>query len=240
MSIIIPSILTPSRADVVEKLNRLRDIADTVQIDVVDGHFAAPATWPYTEGSGELARLSAEEGGLHALGSFRYEVDLMIKDPEESAGAWVTAGATRVVIHVESTQFLARLIDDFEKRYGHDKNFAPDLLSVGLSLSLDTDTAAVEPFLSRIDYVQFMGIKTIGSQGQHFEERVLAKIRAFKKAHPDMPVQVDGGVSLTTAPALLAAGVNRLVVGSALWKSDDVVAELARFEQLAEQYGTYA
>lgn len=240
MSIVIPSILTASRADLVAKLGRLEGLVDTVQLDIVDGVFAYPATWPYAEGSEELAGLSNAEDGLQSYGSFRYEVDLMVKEPEAVIGSWISAGATRLIVHVESTQYLDTLLKDLADNYGHDKGFAPDLLSVGLAINMATDTAALEPYLDRIDYVQFMGIGKIGSQGQPFDQSVIEKIRLFKKAHPDMPVQIDGGVSLATAPELLTAGVDRFAVGSDLWKSQDISSYLKQFATLIERYGRYS
>lgn len=239
MSVVIPSILTKERTDVRDKLAQLEGLCDIVQLDVVDGRFASPATWPYTEGGGELARLTLEEAGLQALGAFRYEVDLMVSNPDEALGAWADAGATRLVIHVESAPKLGELIDSFASQYGHDKDFAPDLLSIGLALSLDTDPSILEPHLSKVDYVQFMGIATIGGQGHPFDERVVQRVSDFHKKHPDVPIQVDGGVSLATAPALLAAGVSRLVVGSDLWYASDLRAQLRKLNELAQQYGRY-
>lgn len=236
MGIIVPSILTASKADLEQKLTQLRGLVDTVQIDVVDGRFASPATWPYSEGSEELA---ATEGGLHALGDFRYEVDLMTLAPEVVAGAWIAAGASRVVVHMESVKDLPVLIETLERNYGYDKDFSTDLLSIGLALNIDTDTAVLEPYLSKVAYVQFMGISHIGRQGEPFDERVLEKIRAFHKAHPDIVLQVDGGATYESAPALLSAGVDRLVVGHGLWEAENLAAELARLEELGLHYGTY-
>jgi ribulose-phosphate 3-epimerase len=162
-----------------------------------------------------------------------------VREPKEAIGAFLHAGAGKLVIHLESTSDVTGVIDELEERYGRDKEFSPELLSVALSINIDTDLALLEPHLPRIDYVQFMGIARIGQQGIPFDERVLEKIATFKKAHPDIPVQVDGGVSLETAPKLLAAGAERLVVGSALWKSDDVAHTLHAFNELLLEYGRY-
>ncbi len=239
MSVVVPTILTSSRQDLIEKLGRVEGLVDTVQIDAVDGRFASPATWPYTPPKDDAPEL-AEPNGLLALGRFRYEADLMVADPEESIGTWIAAGATRIVVHVESTDYLPRLIDDLAHRFGHDKGFAPDLLALGLSIGIETDTALLEQYLESADFVQFMGIKTIGRQGEPFDRRVLEKIKAFRAKHPSVPIQVDGGVSLATAPDLLSLGVNRLIVGSDLWKAENVEEELQRFQELVERYGTYS
>jgi len=134
---------------------------------------------------------------------------------------------------------VGELIDQLEQTYGRDKEFSSELLSLGLSIQLDTDLSVLAPHIARIDYVQFMGIATIGRQGALFDSRVVAKIREFKKIYPTVPVQVDGGVSLTTAPELLAAGAERLVVGSALWHASDIEETLHAFEELANEYGRY-
>jgi ribulose-phosphate 3-epimerase len=238
MSIIVPSILTPFRGDLVEKLKRLDERVENVQIDVVDGTYASPATWPYTPPEDDAPELAILDG-LFEFGRFRYEVDLMVSNPEEVVGTWIDAGASRVVIHVESTNYLPQLLNDLVRHYGHDKGFAPDLLSLGLSINVGTDSSILEQYLDKIDFVQFMGIDRIGMQGQLFNPKVVEKIQEFKKQHPKVEVQVDGGVSLTTAPALLAAGVDRLVVGSDLWKAGNLDAELKEFDLLISQYGAY-
>lgn len=239
MNIVVPTILTASREDLENKLQRLEGLVESVQIDVVDGRFAGPATWPYAS-SKDLEGLSDQEGWLRELGDFKYEIDLMVENPEETAGLWIAAGATRIVVHIESTKYLPRLIGELKSKYGYEKGFAPDLLSFGLALNIDTDTSAIEPYLETADYVQFMGIATIGKQGQPFDTRVVDKIASFRRAHPGVLVQIDGGASLKTAPALLGAGVDRLIVGSDLWEETDLAAELTRFQQLSEEHGRYA
>ena len=238
MNIVVPTILTNSQDDLEGKLARVSGLVNAVQIDVVDGRFATPATWPYADHERALAR-AGEHGWLKSFGSFRYEIDLMVEAPEESAGFWIDAGATALVVHIESTRYLPRLINELKSKYGYEKGFAPDLLSFGLALNIGTDTSAIEPFLESVDYVQFMGIKTIGRQGQPFDPSVLRKITTFRKKYPDLLIQVDGGASLRTAADLLDAGVDRLVVGSDLWEETDIEAELGRFAQIAEEHGRY-
>lgn len=239
MSAIIPAIIPTSLDDLKEKLSRLEGICDEVQIDIVDGIFAKPSSWPYTKDSKELSKLLARGEMLPGLGSFRCEIDLMSADPETEAGAWIELGAARLTVHAESTRYIGRFLKSVSTTYGSEKGFAPDLLSIGLAIGADTDVALIEPFLDQADYVQFMGIRTIGHQGEPFDARVISRIKAFRKAHPGVPVQVDGGVSLQTAPDLLAAGVSRLVVGSALWKSPDLGQTFRAFSVLANEHGIY-
>lgn len=235
MGVIVPAILPASRRDLEERLARLVGIADSVQIDIVDGRFASPATWPYTEGESGLR----EGEMIPRIADFRIEIDFMSADPDVHAGAWIDAGASRMVIHAESTRFLARTIEDLEHRFGHDQGFAPEMLSFGLALNPMSDVALIEPYLQHVEYVQFMGIRTIGRQGQPFDPSIVEKVRQMKRRHPEVSVQVDGGVSRATAPALLDAGADRLIVGSALWKAEDIAEEYRALVSLTEQYGLY-
>ena len=241
MGVIIPAVLPSSRRDLEEKLARFsaETDADTVQIDIVDGRFAKPASWPYANGSEEFAAASARGETLPYLGRFRYEVDLMTSDPERVMGLWIATGASRITVHAESTTYLPMIVADLARTYGYDRDFSPDLLSFGLAIGSATDLALVEQYLEHLNYVQFMGIAAIGKQGEPFDRRVVQKIIAFRKRHPDVDIQVDGGVTKQTAPLLLSAGVDHLIVGHALLQAKDMRKEYEELSALAERYGTY-
>ncbi|MDB5190056.1 MAG: ribulose-phosphate 3-epimerase, ribulose-phosphate 3-epimerase [Parcubacteria group bacterium] len=240
MSVIIPAILPTSREDLDQKLLQLQGITTDVQIDSVDGRYVSPASWPYLGHSPTEALASLEDDAFSYLGSINCEVDLMVEHPEAAIASFVRAGANRITVHAETALNLPKLIQDFQTTYGHDKGFTPNLLSLGLAINVATDTTLIEPFLDRIDYVQFMDISSIGKQGEPFNRAVLPKIAAFHRKYPDMSIQVDGGVSLTTAPDLLRAGVSRLVVGSALWKAPNLAQAFTEFTELAQHYGLYS
>ena len=241
MSVIVPAILPVSHEDLEQKLDTLVGLTDSVQVDIVDGKFVVPPSWPYKNASEPkpFPGASGNETFSH-LGQLHFEIDMMVADPEGAAGAWITAGADRVVLHVESTSYLDRAIKHIAAEYGHAKDFTPNLLSIGVALNIQTDLALIEPYLEHVDYVQFMGIANIGRQGESFDKTVLRKIGAFKRKHPKMPIQVDGGVSLVTAPSLLSVGVDRLIVGSALWNAPNIREELHKFDELVQEYGLYA
>lgn len=239
MGIIVPAVIPTSRKDLEDKLAMLTGVCEEVQIDIVDGVFATPASWPYVEDHAEPSRMLAEGLVFPGADSFRIEVDLMSQDPESTSGTWIGLGAVRLTVHAESTRYLARFLENTETLYGHDVGFAPDLLSIGLAIGGDTDIALVEKYLDRIEYVQFMGIRKIGRQGEPFDPRVMGRISAIRKAHPKVPIQVDGGVTLSNAPQLLDAGVSRLVVGSAIWKQEDPAAAYRELSALTEKHGLY-
>jgi ribulose-phosphate 3-epimerase len=231
MSVVIPAILSSSLTAIRQQLKLIEGLVDTVQIDVVDRSYAATPTWPYSGSHEEQAALTASSVLLPEWGSFKYEADLMVGAPMAAIGTWIEFGAQRVVLHAEDEK-LPALVEEFTRAYGHAKEFAPDLVSLGIAIGHSTTLAAVEKVASSADFFQFMGIAHIGKQGEPFDESVLPKIAAFRKKHPEAVIQVDGGVSLETAPRLLSAGADRLVVGSALWKSENIEETLKKFEEL--------
>ena len=233
MSFVVPAVLPSSHEDLETKLAHLASVPSLsrVQIDVVDGKFATPACWPYTAPK-ELRDMVAQGEMLPYLDRIAYEIDLMCLDVQSAANAWVALGASRLTFHAESIIDLAQFFAHAREHYGCGV-ISCDLISIGLAINIESDLALIEPHLDQVDYVQFMGIARIGRQGQPFDQRVLEKLRLFRERHPEMVVQVDGGVSLESAPELLALGVSNLIVGSAILHAADPHAELEKFEALA-------
>lgn len=237
MRVAVPAVLPDSKKDFDEKLALLASIPQVfrIQIDVVDGRFASPASWPYfakaTQGTPypELEAMAQRRDLLPHLDRIEYEIDLMCLDTIRSADMWLVLGASRLTFHAGSTDDLPRLIALARKRYG-------DIVSLGVALTVESDLALIERVVAEIDYMQFMGIARIGLQGQPFDERVLEKVRVFRARYPDIPVQIDGGVSLANARKLLAFGVTHLVVGSTILRARDPAAALAALEMCQHRY----
>jgi ribulose-phosphate 3-epimerase len=247
MSLVIPAILPSSRQDLEEKLELFSNIplVHRVQIDVVDGTFASPASWPYfakaTQGTPypELEAMVKKGEMLQHLGHFEYEIDLMCLDAEEAAEKWIALGASRLTFHSESLTNIPKFLASARQRFTAD-NFPP-LVSFGLALNIASDLSLVEASFGlpagkagEIDYVQLMGIARIGRQGQTLDPRIFEKVRLFRARHPDIPLQVDGGISFENAKKLIALGVSHLVIGSALVRAGSPARAIEEFEKLQE------
>lgn len=228
---IVPAVLSASRAELERELRMLAKIpaVSQVQMDIVDGRFAEPASWPYTA-PGELARMVQQGETLPHLERLTYEIDLMCLDAFDTVEAWIALGASRLTFHAECATDVPRRLASIRKRYGG--GLVPGLISFGLALNIASDLALLEMCLDDIDYVQCMGIARIGKQGQPFDRRVYEKIRVFHERHPRIPIQVDGGVSLVNAKKLSALGASRLVVGSAIIGTKDPAAVIEKFIEL--------
>lgn len=210
---IIPAIM-PQTIEEATKMAGFVPEALSLQLDLMDGKYVPEATFPYN-GNDKMTPLD--------IGVF--EIDLMIRNASERIPEWLGLGATRLIFHIEAEDSL---LDNFQK-YGE------GLVGVerGVAVMLDTPNEKIDELVPYVDFVQFMGIEKIGYQGQPFMEKIIEKIQSFKRAYPEIIVSVDGGVNRDSIEALKNAGVDRLVVGSAIFKDGDPAENLEELENLA-------
>lgn len=233
MTEIIPAIMPYGMLDLREKCQRVVNYFSLVQIDVMDGVFVPGTTWPYLEGRAAFDRIIRGEEEMPYWDTLNYEIDLMIANPERDMSNWAAAGASRLIVHIESTDTLPDIIAHFGRR-ARARQDAPALTGpeLVLALNIGTDIAALEPYIDAIDAVQCMGIAEIGAQGNPFDARVLSTIVALRTHHPDIIISVDGGVTYDSAPQLIRAGANRLVSGSTIFNAADIEETIHRLQKV--------
>lgn len=223
---IIPAIMPRNWQDLEKEVERIAPFVKSVQIDAMDGRFVKSKSWPYMkrrDNDDIFKQLQIEDMGLPFWQKVDYEVDLMIDKPEEEIENWIAAGASRVVVHIESTKKMSEIADMIGER-----------VDLGIALNIDTPTEEILPYLESIKFVQFMGIDTIGLQGQTFDERVVDKIREFHNAHPEIAISVDGGVGFENAHDLVEAGASRLVSGSVIFESEDPASAIENLKKIVQ------
>ncbi len=227
---IIPAILPNDLDDLRDHMAKVSGLVPLVQIDICDGKFVPSKSWPYIKGGiEEFARIKAEDEGFPFWDSLDFEVDMMIRKPEEVVHNWVMAGAKRLILHIESAPDILKTIEDLRGEYGTAKEEAFGL-EIGVALDIKTPNEEVYKILdmvdedgnSIIDFVQFMGIDNVGFQGQEFNDQVLEKISDLRGNYPEIPISVDGGVSFDNAADLISAGATRLISGSTIFESGDI------------------
>jgi len=204
---IIPAIIPKSLDDLKKKLELLA-FANDIQIDVVDGVFVKDISWPYEPHDDP-------EKTKTFLSEKEFEVDLMVVDSFTAAESWQKAGAKRLIFHLES-------FNDKKVILSLKSNFSCE---IGLSLNNDTSLEELYPYIDSIDFVQLMGIDTIGSQGQPFDGRVLERVATLRALYPKLTLSIDGAVSEENISALRVAGVDRFAVGSNILKAHDPKAQ---------------
>ena len=232
---IVPAILTKKFRDIERDLALLQGTVKRVQIDAVDGVFAHPKSWPYTDPA-SFDSIVTEEHGLPHWDTLDFEFDLMIADPCAEARNFVRAGASRIVLHAHSPGVLEAfqgLVDMREDGGGL-------ALDVGVALLPSDQPDLLEPFESAFDYIQVMGVERIGRQGEPFDQRALFLVERLRRRYPRLPIQVDGGVSALSARALARAGATRFIVGSAIFGAKDPVAAYRALVALVAEPGATA
>ncbi|MBX4198554.1 hypothetical protein KW782_04465 [Candidatus Parcubacteria bacterium] len=226
---IIPAIMPESLEDLTEKAGLVAPYVKMVQLDIMDGRFVAPRTWPYFTNNYDFEALLTEDQGLPYWDKIDFEADLMVEKPEKVLDQWITAGAKRLIVHVESTENMAEVLRQFRQRFTYSKDPAERDIEFVLAKGVETPIDAILPYLEDIDGVQFMGIAKIGYQGEELDERVIDQIRDFHNAHPEVIISVDGGVTLDNARMLYQAGARRLVSGSGIYKSSNIPETIELF-----------
>src|SRR5262245_50202016 len=161
---ILPAIMPESYEDLREKLAQVASYVAAVQIDVMDGCFVESKSWPYNLRTGDAGfeKILHEEEGLPFWDRLNFEIDLMVDNPASEASKWITAGAERLVIHLESVEGDPTKILEEVKNAG---------IEVGIALDIETAIEEALPFLDYVNFVQLMGIDYDGFQGVPFDEK---------------------------------------------------------------------
>ena len=201
---IIPDILETTKDAVVEKIKLIENVTPLIHIDVMDRVLF----------NGQA--IKDVEFLSSVISEADFELHLMVKNPLEYVKKAIPT-VRRIVSQVESDHVKEFVIEG--KRLGYE---------IGLSIDIETPTSAVEPYLERIDYVQFMSINT-GKSGQKLKPEVYGKIEQF---NTELPIQIDGNCNATTIPQLLKVGASRFAVNSAIFKSTDPVQKKLELDKL--------
>jgi len=204
---VVPSLPAKSLEEIDALCTALKGVASEIQVDIVDGQYVPLISWPFTE-KNPIEALSALS---KYTDDFSIEMDCMVLNPEQYLDVFVELGVKRVVIHVGSTEAYDEIIAH-AKHHGY---------TVGFALTNDTPLDVVLQYIEDIAYVQLMGIKEVGQQGQPFDVRTLKRASELRVRFPELEIAVDGSVNEDTIPQLYAAGVTRFAPGSAIAKTDD-------------------
>jgi ribulose-phosphate 3-epimerase len=179
---------------------------DAIQVDVMDGSFVPDITF----GPGVVR-------ALRPVVNLPLDVHLMTVEPERHLVPFASAGADRLIVHQEACLHLHRVLQSIRKLG----------LEVGVSINPGTSLSVLEEVLPMADLVQVMTVDP-GWGGQPFLHSQLDKIRRLRRMLDERgletPIAVDGGIDVTTASLVVAAGATVLVAGSSLYNDKATVA----------------
>ncbi|WP_102124896.1 ribulose-phosphate 3-epimerase [Deinococcus planocerae] len=173
--------------------------ADGFHLDVMDGQFVPNLNF------GPLTVEACRRVTVRPL-----EAHLMIVQPERFVPDFVRAGANRVIVHAEATPHLHRAVGLIRELGAQ----------AGVSVNPGTPLEMLRPVLGDLDLVLVMSVNP-GFGGQRFIPGSLERVRTVRRWLDEVSsgaeLEVDGGITPVTAPAVLAAGASVLVAGSAVF-----------------------
>jgi pentose-5-phosphate-3-epimerase len=233
---IIPAILDKTYNEMKDHVESVLGLAKIVQIDFCDGIFVPSKTWPYASGVDEEGNLTDlhfqkiinEEEGMPFWEEIDYELHFMVKDGSKFFSTFLKLGPKRVLFQIEEESDL----NEFKEFIEAIDPYVRETVQIGLAITTSTPIETLSPFIDYLDFVQCMGIEKVGLQGLPFDEKVFNHIASLRKNYPELIIAVDGSVNKDTAPRLVEAGVTRLVIGSALLKSENISETFYEFQNL--------
>lgn len=212
--LIAPSILAADFANLQRDCELVNEsTADWFHIDIMDGVFVPNISF----GMPVLKAI-----GAHAKKPL--DVHLMIVDPDRYIATFAALNAAVLTVHYEACTHLHRSVQSIKSHK----------MKAGIALNPHTPVHVLEDIIQDLDLVCLMSVNP-GFGGQHFIPNTFEKIKALRslieKKGAAAQIEIDGGVSTENAAALVQAGADILVAGSAVFKSSDPKKTIEELKQ---------
>ena len=216
---IAPSILSADFSHLSEEIEAVRRGGATIlHVDVMDGHFVPNLTvgLPVVKSIAQATELPID-------------AHLMISEPGRYAQQFVEAGAKMVSVHVEADAHLHRTLASIKSAGAQ----------AGVVLNPATPIESLGEALQFADYVLVMSVNP-GFGGQKFIPTSVDKVRRLRRMIEerklDTRIEIDGGIDLENIAAVVTAGAEIIVAGSAIFGAADPEAAVRGLREATVQW----
>ncbi len=186
---------------------------DWIHLDIMDGHYVE-----------NFAFNPKNVEDLRKITTLPLEVHLEIFEPERYIPLFAQKGADLIILQWETCPHPLRTL---KKIHAYGKK-------AGIALSPCGDVTPIEYCAPYLDYLLLMSVEP-GFGGQEFEYSVLAKVykarTMFDRSGYTIPIGIDGGVNLDLLPLLKEAGIDRVIIGSQLFISENIPEMVAEWKK---------
>ncbi|MEL7121448.1 MAG: ribulose-phosphate 3-epimerase [Bacteroidota bacterium] len=220
--LVAPSILAADFTNLKQAIEIINHSeADYVHVDVMDGVFVPNITFG-------MMIVDA----VKKLATKPLDVHLMIVNPEKYIEAFREAGADIISVHYEACPHLHRVLQQIKATGA----------KAGVALNPHTSVHLIEDLLEDLDQVILMSVNP-GFGGQKFIYRTIPRVKQLKDLitiqNTQTKIEIDGGVAMHNAEAILQAGADILVAGSSVFKAEDPTKAIKQLKSIGNDIGTF-
>jgi len=199
-----PSLLSADFGRLAEEAKAVEGVAKFLHFDVMDGHFVPNLTFG-----------PPVVNALRRYSPLPFDIHLMIDRPAIYAPRFQVDPQDVITFHVEAQ-------DPPEKAIAAIRKLG---CRVGISLRPRTPLESIIPYLDEVDWVLVMSVEP-GFGGQKFMPEALDRIRRLREliGSRSITIAVDGGINTENVRAVVEAGAEVIVAGSAIYGKPDPAA----------------
>lgn len=207
---VVPVINVKTIQKLKARINLLKDFNDIFQIDIADGKFTAWKTWNSPEVLKKIKKIER-----------KFELHLMVYNPQEVIPYWLEILPKRIIIHLETIKNFALL----------DNLCRTKEVELGVAINPETPFEAIDNYLDKVNFVTILGVSP-GPSGQKFHWFVLDRVKKIKSNYPKIQCEIDGGINEDNIEKVKKSGADFIAIGSAIFESEDPLERIFYFQKI--------